>query len=112
MDQATNRGWRGKEPRDDLEHYACDQTDGLIKMARSSCVRLSIRQQPLQALVTLEGKEKCMRAFCATYNALSLTLEQRANQSTLLQSFRLKFGLTVTHTSMLAARIHSRPRPA
>lgn len=59
MDQATNRGRIGKEPRDNLEYYARGQTDGLMKMARSTCVRLSIRQQPLQALVTLEGKEKC-----------------------------------------------------
>jgi len=59
MDQATNKCWIGKESRDDFGTYERPEADELMKMARSSSVSLYVRQQPKEALVTSEGKEKC-----------------------------------------------------
>lgn len=60
MDQATNKCWIGKDSRDDFGTYERPESDELIKMARSSSVSLYVRQQPKEALVTVDGKEKCM----------------------------------------------------
>lgn len=60
MDQAINKCWIGKETRDDFGTFEHPGNNELMKMACSSSVSLYVRQQPKEALVTVDGKEKCM----------------------------------------------------